>query len=288
MKTGPEILVRLSQIVGIDPQNVRRERSETDQACLRASLRPRDLLQALILRGDPGAYTVLAGGSRWQALCSIAIEDGDDFAFVPVRACVFEGTDAEALAVSLAENKDRADLHPADEYESYSRLVLAGFSIERIAKDHGTSRNHVRRRLALAALSPKVLEAFRRGVIGEETAKAFCATRSHAEQEWLLVGEPSVLTNPEEIRKRLRGGAVRGSDPKALYVGIDAYVAAGGEAPQNLFEPEIWFSNGELLRRLARDKMMREGKAICAAEGWAGLSRRRTSTRAPASRSEPT
>jgi ParB/RepB/Spo0J family partition protein len=270
MKIAPETFVRLSDIAGIDPKNVRRDRPDDDLTGLRASIRAHDLLQRLLLRGAPGAYTVLAGGRRWRALCANAAEDGDDLSLVPVRACIFEGTEAEAIEVSLAENKEREALHPVDEHEAYAHLSQLGFSVERIALDFGTSRGHVRRRLALAALSPKVREAWRRRTIDEDAARAFCAAPSHAAQEQLLeAAEAWALQDAKEIRRRLRGGAVRADDLRALYVGADAYLAAGGVITSSLFEQEQWFADGELLKRLARERMQRKAEAICHAEGWA-------------------
>jgi len=62
---------------------------------------------------------------------------------------------------------------------------------------------------------------------------------------------------------------VRASDRRALFVGIEAYEAAGGYVLRDLFQRDDggWLQDPELLDRLAGEKLKAEAESI-AAEGW--------------------
>ena len=64
-------------------------------------------------------------------------------------------------------------------------------------------------------------------------------------------------------------GAVRASDKRAIFVGIEAYEAAGGVVLRDLFAADQggWLQDVALLDRLAREKLGAAADAI-RAEGW--------------------
>jgi ParB family chromosome partitioning protein len=263
---SPESAFPLAAISGLDPMNARGAPCDGVEA-LAALIRACGQLAPLILRGDPddpSAFRVLVGGRRWMALRRIALEDG---VALTIRARLFNGGDAEALQFSLAENVGREDLHPLVEAERFSQL--ANFlSVGQIAVDFGITKRRVRERLALGRLSPKVREAWRAGAIGLEQAKALCLAESEAQQEALLAEAAGRLLSPLDIRARLRGSAMPASAAAARYVGLEAYVAAGGEVMEDLFGDEPWLRDRALVQRLAEEKLAADGEAIRAAEGW--------------------
>ena len=63
--------------------------------------------------------------------------------------------------------------------------------------------------------------------------------------------------------------AVRASDKRALFVGVEAYEAAGGVVLRDLFQSDDggWLQDVALLDRLAADKLKTAAEEI-AAEGW--------------------
>src|SRR3546814_16513915 len=64
-----------------------------------------------------------------------------------------------------------------------------------------------------------------------------------------------------------------GSDPKALLVGRDAYIEAGGRVDLDLFTDsttERWI-DGDLLNRLVADKLAAAAEALRAREGLAAV-----------------
>ena len=67
----------------------------------------------------------------------------------------------------------------------------------------------------------------------------------------------------------LTEGAVRASDKRAQFVGLEAYEAAGGVILRDLFNSDDggWLQDPSLLDRLVVEKLEREAEAI-RAEGW--------------------
>ena len=74
---------------------------------------------------------------------------------------------------------------------------------------------------------------------------------------------------PYLIRRQLTESAVRASDRRARFVGLDAYKAAGGAVLRDLFEEDNggWLQDMALLDRLATEKLAAEAEKI-AGEGW--------------------
>jgi hypothetical protein len=75
--------------------------------------------------------------------------------------------------------------------------------------------------------------------------------------------------NPDTIRRLLTHALIPATDRKALFVGLDAYTAAGGIVQRDLFSEDRggWITDVALLERLVAERMNREAEAI-RAEGW--------------------
>jgi ParB family chromosome partitioning protein len=99
---------------------------------------------------------------------------------------------------------------------------------------------------------------------------AFTVTNDHARQEqvWETLAH-AYNKEPFYIRRQLTEGAVRASDRRALFVGTDAYEAAGGVILRDLFEHDDggWLQDPALLDRLVTEKLKREAENL-SAEGW--------------------
>ncbi len=87
----------------------------------------------------------------------------------------------------------------------------------------------VKQRLRLAAVSPKLLDIYAEDGMTLEQLMAFTVTADHARQEqvWDSVSR-SYNKESYLIRRQLTEGAVRASDRRALFIGIEAYETAGG------------------------------------------------------------
>jgi ParB family chromosome partitioning protein len=78
---------------------------------------------------------------------------------------------------------------------------------------------------------------------------------------------------PYYIRRQLTDGAVRASDRRARFVGVEAYEAAGGIVMRDLFQNDEggWLQDPALLDRLAIEKLQIEAEAL-QSEGWKWIS----------------
>jgi ParB family transcriptional regulator, chromosome partitioning protein len=103
-----------------------------------------------------------------------------------------------------------------------------------------------------------------------EQLMAFTVTSDHARQEqvWDAI-QKSWSKEPYQIRRMLTERAVRASDRRAVFVGIEAYEAAGGIVTRDLFAEDDggWLESVGLLDRLVTEKLKAEAETV-AAEGW--------------------
>ncbi|PPD03049.1 MAG: DNA-binding protein, partial [Methylocystis sp.] len=92
----------------------------------------------------------------------------------------------------------------------------------------------------------------------------------HARQEevWKTLNR-SYIKEPYTIRRLLTEGAVKAGDKRAVFVGVEAYEAAGGVILRDLFQQDHggWLQDMALLDRLAREKLAEAADAL-RAEGW--------------------
>jgi ParB family chromosome partitioning protein len=267
---GAEIAISLSQVSGLDRCHARSQEPADGVGGLAASLAARGQLAPLIVRPDRrGGFTLLAGARRLRALLANAGPGPGAAHAATGRVRVFNGDDDEARALSLAENACREALHPLDEAEAFEAVARA-HGLAAAARDFGLTEAALRRRLALAALSPNVKAAWRGGRLSLAAAEAFAADPAHAAQDALLAAPDaaSLLGSPLEIRRRLISRFIPASAAVARFVGLEAYVAAGGELVEDLFGAEPQCADPALLRRLAREKLAAEAQRLRAEEGW--------------------
>ena len=165
----------------------------------------------------------------------------------------------------LAENVQRAPLHPFDQFRAFLALREKGMTEEEIAATFFVSAQIVKQRLKLASVSPKLLDIYAEDGMTLDQLMAFTVNPDHERQDqvWEAL-QRSHTKEPYQIRRLLTEGAVRASDKRAQFVGIDAYVAAGGAVMRDLFEQDDggWLQAPALLDRLVAEKLEREAEAI--------------------------
>jgi ParB family chromosome partitioning protein len=254
--------------------NVRRIKAGVSVEDLAEDIARRGLLQSLSVRpladGDAietGKFTVTAGGRRLAAL-KLLVKQKRLAKNAPVP-CIMK-TDGIEEEDSLAENTMREALHPLDQFRAFKNLRERGLSIDDIAARFFVGAQVVRQRLKLAAASPKLLDLYVAEELSLDQLMAFCVTEDHSRQEevWDALSR-SYDKGPYAIRRQLMQGAVRASDKRAQFVGIEAYEAAGGVVLRDLFNRDDggWLQDAAVLDRLAREKLERAAEEI-RAEGW--------------------
>ena len=133
----------------------------------------------------------------------------------------------------------RENLHPLDQFRAFLTLRDKGQTEEEIAAAFFVSVNVVKQRLKLAAISPKLLDAYAEDGMTLDQLMAYTVTADHQRQEDVFERlKTSYEKSPYAIRRLLTEGAVRASDKRAQFVGVDAYVEAGGIVLRDLFEDD--------------------------------------------------
>ena len=257
----------------LSPANVRKSpASAAEDAELKASIRAGGLKQNLIVcpvAGEqPERFAVTAGGRRLKALQELAAEGA--IASDCELPCLVEQPDA-ALETSLMENTVRAAMHPADEFAAMAALIDSGATVEAVAVRFGVSERHVRQRLKLGKLAPELLDAFRAGSVNLEVITAFTLGADHPAQlaVWGQIKEQHYVS-PHQIRRLLTGSAVPLDSDLGLFVGIEAYEAAGGRVTRDLFsgEDKGFLDDAALVNRLAIEKLEKKAAELRADWAW--------------------
>ncbi|WP_292200596.1 DNA-binding protein, partial [Mesorhizobium sp.] len=189
----------------------------------------------------------------------------------PIPCIVNRSGTTSAEEDSFAENMHREDLHPLDQFRAFKALREQGLDVEEIAARFFVSAATVKQRLRLASVSPKLLELYEKDEIRLEQIMAFSISNDHARQEqvWERISGNPHMQEPYYIRRLLTETTVRADDRRAIYVGAEAYEAAGGIILRDLFEQDAggWFQDAALLEQLVFDRLKIDAETI-RADGW--------------------
>jgi ParB family chromosome partitioning protein len=256
------------------PRNVRKvAHSAAEIEARAASIQAKGLLQAPVvepeLRADgseTGYGLVTIGEGRRLALRLLAKRKVIANT-TPVRCLVDTVNDPQEI--SLDENVSRSALHPADEYEAFKDLAeRRGWGAEEIGARFGVTAPVVRQRLRLGAVAPDLLDVYRQGGLTLDQLMAFAVSEDHARQRQVFES----LTNrqPYAIRRAMTETTVQADDRRVAFVGLPAYLDAGGTVLRDLFSDDDggYLEDAPLLDRLVAEKLADEATAIREAEGW--------------------
>lgn len=270
--SGSTLFIPLNKLKK-SPRNARKTpHPAADIEALAASIAAHGMLQNPVVEPEmkgskpTGFYLVTIGEGRRQAQL-LRAKRKEITKTEPIR-CVVEAAQ-DAYEISLAENAIRSPMHPADQFEAFNALhTEKGLSAEDIAARFGVTPAVVKQRLKLAAVSPSLLDAYRNEEMTYEQLSAFTITDDIAKQErvWEDIGSYS---DRDDLVRALSEHHIAADDPRAVFVGADAYREAGGAILRDLFDEdgEGYFTDPELLFRLAAAKL----EAVAAtvkAEGW--------------------
>jgi ParB family chromosome partitioning protein len=218
--------------------------------------------------GDGRRFEVVAGSRRLRALKQLA-KAGKLAKDAPV-SCLVLGEGNDPAEISLAENVVRTSMHPDDQFEAFRGLIEdKNASPEDVAARFGVTPAVVRQRLKLANVSPKLRAVYRKGEMGLEHVMALAISDDHEAQEEAWANLPDWNRSPSRLKQALTSESVALSDRLAVFVGVEAYMAAGGAVLRDLFdeEDEGYLSDAALLQRLVTAKM-EEALTAVQAEGW--------------------
>lgn len=262
--------VPLSDLVK-SPLNVRTIPYSVDSVRgLADSIEALGLLQNLIVHTlADGQSGVAAGGRRLTALNLLAQEGRlDDGHTVMVKRV---SDDIAALA-SVAENEQRAAMHPAEQISGFRTLAEQGKTPAQIGDALGFGSRHVQRMLKLANLAPSLMDRLAQDELTVDQCQALCLEDDQARQVDVYESVKASWSNaPAHLIKRaVTDSEICTDSVKFRFIGRDAYEAAGGCVREDLFSQEEGDGTADsvLVERLVQEKLEQIAQDIQQREGW--------------------
>jgi len=260
----------------LSQQNVRKIKAGVSIEELAEDIAHRGLLASLNVRAEldgegkeTGIYRIPAGGRRYRALELLVSQKR--LAKIAGVPCIVSRGNTLEVEDSLAENVHRVQLHPLDQFRAFQTLREQGLGEEEIAARFFVSVATVKQRLRLASVSPRLLDLYATDEMTLEQIMAFSITNDHVRQEqaWDTVSR-SHVREAYYIRRLLTETAIRASDRRAVYAGVEVYEAAGGIVMRDLFEQDQggWLQDPALLEQLVIEKFKADAETIKTTEGW--------------------
>lgn len=229
------------------------------------------LLQNLIVHTlEGGKFGVAAGGRRLTALNLLAQEDrlAADHTVMVKRV----SDDIAALA-SIAENEQRAAMHPAEQIAGFRTLAEQGKTPAQIGDALGFGSRHVQRMLKLANLAPSLMDKLAQDELTIEQCQSLCLEDDPARQVEVFESVKASWSNaPAHLIKRaITETEMRTDNTKFWFIGREAYEAAGGYVREDLFSQDEGDGTADsvLVERLVQEKLERIAQDIQQREGWA-------------------
>ncbi len=259
-ETASAVILQIQlETLSISDLNPRKTVSEAHIESLADSIERFGLIHNLAgLMDADGNVGIVAGGCRLRAIQRIAERSKDhSFATVPVKLA---SNAAEAEDWASAENAAREDMTPADEIRAFGRMKARNATVPEIALAFAVTEARVYQRLALAGLPEPVLDALSAGEISLGTAKAFT----------LSDDEALTLSLLDQVKgQAVSEAAIKASDRRAKFVGVDTYEAEGGTVTRDLFSDEVFLASPALLDRLFAETLETARADLIETNGWA-------------------
>jgi len=256
----------------VDKANMRYARKAPDVTDILPTVRKRGVIQTLLVKpaNDEGLFGIVAGCRRFHAALQVAEErrasgETDPDALALPCGILGDGDDAAAIEASMIENLARLDPDEVTQWETFTRLVKEGRTIDDIALTFGLPDLTVRRVLALGNLLPRIRQMYAREEIDRVTVRHLTLASKSQQRAWLaLADDPQAyLPTGHQLKAWLFGGqsiAVR----HALFD-----VASSGLAiVADLFGEDSYFADADAFWR-AQDEAVAARRAAYLEAGWA-------------------
>lgn len=250
--------------LSISPVNMRGVKKAPDLTNILPSVRARGVLVPLIVRqnGSPDTYEIVAGKRRYHAALAVTAEGGgiDELPCAVMEA----GDDAAALEASLIENIARLDPDEVMRWETFTRLIREGRSVEDIALTFGLTEVQVKRTLALGNLLPRIRNLYRSEEIDAVTVRHLTLASKAQQRDWLALVDDAEARAPvgHQLKAWLFGGA-----SISTKVALFDLASFGGEIVADLFGEERYFASAEAFWT-AQEAAIEERAEACREAGW--------------------
>ena len=253
--------------LSVSKANMRQGKKPPDISDILPSVIKRGVIIPVIVRPNcqDGHFEICAGKRRYFA--SLAAQAAGKEAVSLPCITIAANDDADALEISMIENMLRQSPDPVTQWESYTRLVKEGRSVEDIAATFALTELQVKRILALGNLLPRIREAFRAEEIDAATVKHLTLATKAQQKAWLALfeGEDSYAPRGTQLKAWLFGGA-------SISVGVALFDMNGftGQIVTNLFEEDGYFADVDQFWA-AQSAEIEKRKAAYLEEGWSDV-----------------
>jgi ParB family transcriptional regulator, chromosome partitioning protein len=251
----------------ISPANMRAGKKPPDITNILPSVRKRGVLQTLLVRPNcaQGSFEIVAGNRRFHAAKAVANENG---VAEPLPCAIMEaGDDAAALEASLIENIARLDADEVTRWETFTRLVKEGRSVDEIATTFGLPELAVKRTLALGELLPRIRQLYRAEEIDATSIRHLTLATKAQQKAWLALFDDPDASFPTgyQLKAWLFGGASI-STSVALFDLADYK----GRIVADLFEEDGYFADADEFLAAQMAEIERR-KAVYIEDGWSDV-----------------
>lgn len=172
----------------------------------------------------------------------------------------------------MTENGKRKSMHPAEQIIGFRSMSADGNSPAEIGGLLGYSARHVQRMLKLANLAPELLSLLAENKLDVEQCQALSLEPDQSRQVQVYHQAKESYSNiPAHLLKRLiTETEISVNSSRFVFVGREAYEAAGGVVREDLFSAEDGDGTADsvLTDRLVQEKLTSIAQAL-KDEGWA-------------------
>ena len=222
----------------LSPLNMRYAKKAPNVSDILPTVRTRGILQPLLVRPNAEGFEIVAGKRRYFCAKVVEAEQGE---FGPLPCAVMEpGDDAAALEASLIENIARLDPDEMTQFETFTKLIKQGRTVESIAATFGVTEIAVKQRLALGNLVPKIRDAYRAEEIDGETLRYLTMATKAQQKGWLELFESGEGNVPfrYQLKQWLFGG-----QSIATKVALFPLADYSGQIVADLFGEDSYFAD---------------------------------------------
>lgn len=186
--------------------NPRRSYDKKSIEGLAQSIRKDGLIHNLTVEPlSGGKYRVVAGQRRFLALQHLSrIGEIKGSYKVPIRMDK-KASPGDLDRLATVENVQREPLDPVDEAEAFAKLLAGGAKLEDVSVETGVSVPTVKRRVALADLSPEIKAAVRAKTVSLSVAEALTLATPGQQKTWLKDIKRNPNLDARYVRSMLLG-----------------------------------------------------------------------------------
>jgi ParB family chromosome partitioning protein len=253
----------------VSKANMRYGKRPPDVSDILPTVRKRGVIQPVIVRTNcaPDGFEIVAGSRRFHAAKIVAderIAAGEPPEPMPC-AILDDADDAAAVEASLIENIARLDADEVTQWETFTRLVKEGRTVDEIAATFGLPDLTIKRVLALGNLLPRIRALYAAEEIDRTTVRHLTMASKSQQRAWLaLADDPDgYLPTGHQLKAWLFGG----QSISAAYALFDVEVS-GLATVADLFGEERYFADADAFWG-AQSAAIEARRAAFVEAGWA-------------------